>query len=416
MHDTEELFDKPAAERMTESLQTYRDLLTAQTNGWLVEYYPEKTQKYGGFNLYFRFEGEHVTVRSEIDPAASATSAWSMGSDMGPTINFDTYNTVLHYFSDPAINQGGGQGLNYEGDYEFYVENGTETEFILRGKKTRNIIRMTPFPANFSWGEYGNSLQRMRDNVIVPAYKITVGNREIAIEKSIGANFFILKINDETIYAPFMVTLSGIKFYTPIEIGNETLQLFTYHAEDDNLISDQRNSVISFPSITLSNYFVDYLTLTNWYFKTEDIGQEYLPAWDAAKDSLNKDGETLLLMWFGALDTDFPAGISFACWDEENNAAWFGTYVYDFEIINDNRIKFVYNSDKTVKDGINAEWYAHRLQDFTIAAFDGKTFTLEPDVDITNPKNFTKIQNFKLTDTTNPNHWVNVGMKTVIWP
>ena len=113
VHDTDELFDRPAAERMAESLQSYRNLLTAQTNGWLVEYYPEKTQKYGGFNLYFRFDGGYVTVGSEIDPAASATSSWSMGSDMGPTINLDTYNAVLHYFSDPAINQGGGRGLNY---------------------------------------------------------------------------------------------------------------------------------------------------------------------------------------------------------------------------------------------------------------------------------------------------------------
>jgi hypothetical protein len=275
---------------------------------------------------------------------------------------------------------------------------------------------MTPFPANLSWDEYGQSLQRMRENVLAPAYRMTIGNREISIEKSVGANVFILKINDETISAPFIVTLSGIKFYSPMEIGDETLQSFTYHTDEDQIKSDQGNSTISFVEISLSHYFVDYLNYTEWYFKTEHIGPGYLPAWSAAKQGLDDDGEALLFMWFGALDTDVPAGISFASWDEENNAAWFGTYVYDFNIINDHQIKLVYNSVKTIAEGINATWYIMQLQDFTIAAFSGKTFTLEPDVDITNPKNITKIQNLKLIDSTNPDNWVTVGLETVIWP
>lgn len=416
VHDTEVLFNKPVAERIAESLQAYRELLTAQTNGWLVEYYPEKTRKYGGFNLYFRFEGDHVTVRSEIDPAISATSTWTMGTDMGPTINFDTYNKVLHWFSDPAIPQGGGYGLNYEGDYEFIVESGTASEFILRGKKTKNVIRMTPFE-NLSWEEYSQILKVTDQNVIAPAYKMTVGGKEVSIVKNVNANVFTLKTGDVTISAPFTVTLTGIKFYEPITILNETLQVFTYHATEDKMVSNQGNSEISFVYIPLSHYFVDYLNFTDWYFATDGIGTGFLPAWNAAKNALeNEDGEDLLFMWFGALDPDYPVGISFACWDDENNAAWFGTYVYDFVIVSDNRVKLVYNSDRTIEDGINAKWYMSRLQNFTISAFDGKTFTLEPDVDITNPKNITKIQKLKLTDAANPDHWVTVGLETVIYP
>jgi hypothetical protein len=413
---TENLFDKPAAERIAESLQTYHELLTAQTNGWLVEYYPEKTQKYGGFNLFFRFGNEYVTVGSEINPSETSASLWSMGSDMGPTINFDTYNTVLHYFSDPELNQGGGRGLNYEGDYEFYVESGSETEFILRGKKTKNIIRMTPLPAGSKWDEYGKSIQRMRDNVVAPDYKMTINGKEISIEKSINANLFILKTNSETVYAPFIVTLNGIKFYTPIEIEHQTLQFFTYQNKEDILKSDDGNSIISFVVSSLSNYFINNLALADWNFSTDNIGPGYLPAWNTAKTNLEKYDLQLIFMWLGILADGYPKGISFGVYEEEEDAVWWGTYAYNFEAVGDNRVKFVYNKSLTSSNGINADVFAPMMQDFTINAFNGRTFTLEPDVDVSDPKNMTNIKEFKLIDVTNPNNWVKVGLEDVIWP
>ena len=417
VHYTDPLFDKPAAERIAESLEVYRDLLTAQSNGWIVEYYPEKTQKYGGFNLYFRFEFDYVTVRSEIDPAISATSAWSMGTDMGPTINFDTYNTVLHFFSDPAIVQGGGRGLNYEGDYEFVVESGSNEEFILRGKKTKNIIRMTPLPANLTWEKYSQSLESMKSDVIAPAYQMTVNGREISITKSVGANIFTLKVSNETISAPFMITLTGIKFYEPIKILTETLQFLTYNAAEDILVSDNRKSIISFVTSPLSHYFINNLPHTDWFLKTENIGQGFLPAWNTAKDNLeNSYNETLYAVWLGRLLEGYPTGITFASWDYEENRPWYGTYAYDFEIINDYQIKFIYNSARTEKNGINADYYASELQGFTIDAFNGKTFTLEPDVDITNPKNIAKIQELTLRDNQDSNNWVKVILEEIIWP
>jgi len=415
---TENLFDKPAEVRIAESLQTYRELLTAQTKGWLVEYFPEKTQRYGGFNLFFRFENEKVTVRSEIDPAASATSSWSMGTDMGPTLNFNSYNEVLHhYFCDPAVPLGGGYGLNREGDYEFVVMSGSETEFILMGKKTKNTIRMTPVPSNSSWDEYGNSIVDMRSNIIAPAYRMTLNNKEISIEKKVNANLFIFKTGGEIINAPFIVTLKGIKFYEPVKLLNVELSSFTWRPAEDNLVSNDGSAVISFIYTSLSNYFVNNLPTTDWFLKTDNIGPGLLPAWNAAKNALDKeDGERLFYMWFGSLGDEYPVGLSFACWDYENNTAWAGTYVYNFQIISNNQIKFVFNLASTNANGINANYYASRLQYFTIAPFNGKTFTLEPDVDISNPKNMTNIKNLKLIDTADSNNWLTIGLEEVRWP
>ena len=417
VHHTDSLFDKPPAERIAESLEKYRDLLTAQTNGWIVEYYPEKTQKYGGFNLYFHFEFDYVTVRSEINPAASATSSWSMGTDMGPTINFDTYNAVLHFFSDLGIHQGGGRGLNYEGDYEFVVENGSEKEFILRGKKTKNIIRMTPLPANLSWEEYIQSLESMKSNVIAPAYRMMVNGREISIAKSFGVNSFILKSGGLTITAPFIVTLTGIRFYEPITFFSESLQVLTYNAAEEKLVSENSKSEISFVMLPLSNFFTENLPYMEWFLKSDNIGQGLLPAWNTIKSNLeNNLNENLYAMWLGRLLEDFPVGITFASWDYENDRPWYGTYAYDFYIINDNQIRFSYNNALTRTDGINAEYYAPELQYFTIDAFNGKTFTLEPDIDVSDPRNMTKIKEITLRDVQNSENWLKVILEEVIWP
>ena len=421
-HDTEDLFDKSADERITESLKVYCELLTAQTNGWTVEYYPERTQKYGGFNLYFRFEGNHVTVQSEIDPDVSATSLWSTGTDMGPAINFDTYNAVLHYFSDPAMAQGGGIGLNYEGDYEFVVVSGTAAEFILMGKKTKNIIRMTPLPMNISVDEYFQSIDEMDQNVIAPAYKMIVGGKEISIARKGRTKVFALKINEndkETISAPFMVTPDGIKFYEPVTIDGKTLHEFTYQAAGDKMISNQGNAEISILTIPLSKYLIDGLSFTDWYFKTDNIGPEYLTAWNAAKNNLlDYQGYRFRLAytWLGALGEDYPAGISIGVWDEEDNVVYGGTYAYDFETVSDDRIKFNYNQTRTNADGINASFFSDAVSGFTVHAFNGQTFTIVPDRDITNPKNIVRIEEITLIDATNPNHWVKVGLEEVLWP
>lgn len=419
VYDTEELFDKPAAERMAESLQTYRELLTAQTAGWLVEYYPEKTQKYGGFNLYFRFEGDQVDVRSEINPTVSETSSWSMGSDMGPTISFDTHNKVLHYFSDPAINQGGGYGLNYEGDYEFCVESGAETGFILIGKKTGNIIRMTPFPANLSWETYGQSLYEMDQNVIAPAYKMTVGGKEISIVKSGRSKVFILQTANKTITAPFIVTPDGIRFYEPLTIEDETLQSFTYHADGDKIVSDQNNAEIFMIIVPLSQYFIDNLSFTDWYFTTDNIGPGYLSAWNTAKTSLlNYQGNNfrLAFMWLGSLGEDNPAGVSVGVLDEEDRTVYIGTYVYDFETLGADRIKFNYNQAKTNAIGNIASYFSDAVSDFTINAFNDKTFLLAPDRNLTNLKNVVRIDELTLIDVANPDNWVKVGLEEVFLP
>lgn len=146
VQDVDDVYDKPVAQRVEEAVQEYHDLLVSSEHGWLMEYYPHSSQIYGGFNYIMKFkEGDKVTISTDAfgKPEETEESLFSIKKDIGPTLNFDTYNSLFHYFSDSDISGGAGTGKGYEGDYEFLLRSHTENEIVLRGKKTKNIIRMT---------------------------------------------------------------------------------------------------------------------------------------------------------------------------------------------------------------------------------------------------------------------------------
>lgn len=143
-NEVDDLFDQSAQERMDEELRICQELLVGAENGWVLEYYPQSKQEYGGYCMTVKFDGLNVTAASEItgNPTQTFSSLYSLKSDVGPTLNFDTYNDILHYFADPDNSAGSGLGKGYEGDYEFTIMSHTDNEIVLQGKKTKNTMHM----------------------------------------------------------------------------------------------------------------------------------------------------------------------------------------------------------------------------------------------------------------------------------
>jgi len=228
VQDVDDVFDKSPSERIEEAMKYYDNLLLSANNGWIVEYYPEATQKYGGFVLYFKFEAnDKVTVGSELAGTETEESVYSIKADMGPTLNFDSYNSILNYFSDPALNVGGGTGLGYEGDYEFILEEGVASEIILRGKKTSNTIRMTPLADGTTWEQYVEEIQLMSTNGVSTQYTLTIEEEYYPISAS-GRVFTITDDTQRTVNAPFIFAPVGLKFYEPVMIKGNLLQNFVF--------------------------------------------------------------------------------------------------------------------------------------------------------------------------------------------
>ncbi|MDR0560252.1 MAG: DUF4302 domain-containing protein [Prevotellaceae bacterium] len=284
----DEIFDKPASERVGEAIDNCRKILTDQTNGWLVEFFPEKTQKYGGFNLFFKFAGENAVVSSEIDPAASDTSVYEINSDMSVCINFVTYNPSLHYFSNPETRVGNTIGLGYEGDYEFIIVEASPSEIILMGKKTKNRIRMTPFPENIKWTDYCKTVEKIRSE-LRPQYSVVLNGKDTVLFDYRKGGFKISYKKDganvtETV--SYIFTDKGIKMYEPFEVAGKLFSEFTMQS-DFNFASSGATLVAQTPPrwLPITAYEGNYTLTHNTIM--DETGTVY-----TKNVTLTRDGKT----------------------------------------------------------------------------------------------------------------------------
>ena len=144
--DEESLFDKSAAERAQEAIENAFDVLTSAENGWEVAYFPNLEASSKGYNMVWKFNANgkvsataknSATTRNKM--MTDSASTWAVKSDYGPILTFDTYNDVIHAFSDPQEN-----GAGLLGDYEFLILKATPEVVILKGKKHSAYSVMRP--------------------------------------------------------------------------------------------------------------------------------------------------------------------------------------------------------------------------------------------------------------------------------
>ena len=144
--DEESLFDKSAAERAQEAIETAFDVLTSNEVGWEVAYFPNLEASSKGYNMVWKFNANgkvsataknSTTTMNKI--MTDSASTWAVKSDYGPILTFDTYNKVIHAFSDPQEN-----GAGLLGDYEFLILKATPEVVILKGKKHSAYSVMRP--------------------------------------------------------------------------------------------------------------------------------------------------------------------------------------------------------------------------------------------------------------------------------
>ena len=144
--DEESLFDKSAAERAQEAIETAFDVLTSNEAGWEVAYFPNLEASSKGYNMVWKFNANgkvsataknSTTTMNKI--MTDNASTWAVKSDYGPILTFDTYNKVIHAFSDPQEN-----GAGLLGDYEFLILKATPEVVILKGKKHSAYSVMRP--------------------------------------------------------------------------------------------------------------------------------------------------------------------------------------------------------------------------------------------------------------------------------
>ncbi len=268
----DDIFDQSPAERLeTLKLRYYNELCQAE-NGWVMDYFP--TEDSEGFPLLMKFSPTDAAVvasKNYLQPNyTEAVSMFEIIADNGPVLTFNTYNDVLHYFSNPE--QPSGTGL--EGDYEFMVINidveaGTA---IMKGKKRGTYQHMRMLSKDEKWEDHLATYDAMGARLFAnPAVslKFVSGDDEAVASKTPEnqkANVFQLLREGEDLptYLPYIITQEGIRFHAPFERGGKESQYFTVNAENNRLQSVEDESVY-FEAPLAS----DFLTTAGKSFKVD---------------------------------------------------------------------------------------------------------------------------------------------------
>lgn len=226
------IFDTSVNERVEEEVQKLSKLLVSSTEGWILDYIPGGTQQYGGYYIGLKFsdKGEALATNDMLTGSGSLwhKSQYVVGKDKSISINFDTYNEGIHYFTTPDRSYAGGISLGFEGDHEFtLVKIISDNEIQVRGKKTRNL--MTLRRATTSIDDFMASIRAMRARIFnkvdmdrehQDALEGTLGGkRQLAKLDNTGLNYYTVTTEgvDGSTKVSYFVTPTGIRFVKPIE-------------------------------------------------------------------------------------------------------------------------------------------------------------------------------------------------------
>ncbi|WP_298638677.1 DUF4302 domain-containing protein [uncultured Prevotella sp.] len=263
VNEEDDLFDKTAAERLNEASSLYSQRLTASPNGWAVQLYPttQNEAPYGtGYLLMFRFHANKSVDASMNNLLSngkylSATSSWDVITDNGPVLSFDTYNPVVHAFSDPEdVPQTGDRdntidetGTGIGGDFEFIIVDAPEdaSYMMLKGKKRGTYNLLTPVEEGVDFEAYLSDVKSFQSKMFPstqPSFDVLHigGDRYRMIDYAGGVpNIYPYDgdaVMDQT-FNPFLITKRGDDYYLRFrdakKYGEYTVQDFKYDKEKD---------------------------------------------------------------------------------------------------------------------------------------------------------------------------------------
>ncbi len=234
LKDQEDIFDEPTALRIQEALDNTKKVLTSSENGWIFEYYPDRNIKYGGYIYTVKFDNTQATVGCELAPGVTETSLYKLTSDNGPSLTFDSYNTLMHFFATPSSSK----YQAYDGDFEFAIMDVTDDVIKLRGKRTGNIMYMHRLDSDAA--QYINAVTAMSDNMFLTSAAGTVGSLAVNVAIDLDARYMEFawgegdggRADDDSRDGSYFVpTATGIRFLEPVKVGDAVIEQLAYDIE-----------------------------------------------------------------------------------------------------------------------------------------------------------------------------------------
>lgn len=301
----DDLFEKSSANRASENVAELQELLVNVPNGWKMEYYSGTDYSMGGITLLCRFDGNNVTLMSEVGSVKTASgkeasSLYKVTSEESTVLTFDSFNEFIHCFSEPIM----GMNTNLEGDYEFVYMGQEDNKVILQGRRYHNTMVMTPLTQGVNWKDYIGQLNLIEREAFLKTYSLMVGGQEVgnAVRTS---HLFSLTVEGQTSSSvPFIYTPEGIRFKDEITIQGKTVQNFVWNKEDMTFTSsDEEAADVVLKAYYPQDYtpYEDYLGTYYMYYREyekyneEEDKVEFRPGYMAVELQQKVAGESFVL-------------------------------------------------------------------------------------------------------------------------
>lgn len=270
----DDIFEQSSANRASENVAELKELLVNVPNGWKMEYYPGADYSMGGITLLCRFDGSNVTLMSEVgsaktDPGKERTSLYKITSEESTVLTFDSFNELIHCFSEPVM----GMNANLEGDYEFVYMGQEENKVFLQGRRYHNTMVMTPLTQGIGWKEYIGRLNLIEKEAFLNTYSLMIGGQKIG-EAVRSSRLFSLAVDGQAeSVAPFLYTTEGIRFKDEITVQGKTVRNFLWNKADMSFVcSDEGAGDVALKAVYPQDYtpYDDYLGFYYMFYQEYD--------------------------------------------------------------------------------------------------------------------------------------------------
>ncbi len=381
--ETDDIFGESSSARIGKTMKEELKVLTGASNGWLLEYFPQAQQAYGGYNVLLSFtEDGQVTVAADVaEPTATATSLYKLRELAGPTLSFDTYNDIFHFFSDPA--SGVGQtGLGMGGDYDFTIMSATSEQIVLKGRKSGNKAVMTPVPEGMAWADYLKSISAIEKEMPYKNFITTAGNVEFEVSKGTYRTLVFTHMEGDEVMSEELAYIqrpNSIKFYSSFKPGNgkEYSELMC-DKETGNYVSEDGSLILEGEATPLNQLLIS----GSWYMAYSKLGTQPQLYFDKIKENYetnpNLAGEKLYYWLLGSYKGG-KFGIYFGSAVMAAGSVYTGGLYYDFQLSDEDKIvmKFAMDGDSNGVFYHNKCGFNYGLVPFGYS--EAKTFKLTAD-------------------------------------
>ena len=405
--EEKEIYSGNSNKRLTEEEEACCKDLQGAENGWIMEYFPNTSFLYGGYQLIVSFDEDGMATFSAEkavsgDNTRKESGMYTLKHENGILLAFDTYNKIFHKFSDPQSD-----GVGFGGDYEFYIMEHNSSQIILKGKKTNQRIEMRKLSSDISWSEYLSGIDKMASLVDTKYLDMLLNGESISmLAKSSSARCFNLSytVNDkvETKLMSFILTADGAKCANPVTIGGTTIESLKWDDAERKLVFKDDKNTIEIGTLPINRIFNQ--TTDTWYFANKRSSTRFRQLWNSMVYIMNND--------FATTFNDFYLGLYTNPFEPETSLQAIlavckenigSVYTTQYEVVEgtDDRIRILWKGY-----AMSAQYYYKSYE--PIISFLTKEseneFIIEADNNI-------YPQEIKFTKVSNPNHWFIISTK-----